>query len=244
MVLPNGTFMLQSPLSRQAALLDLATLTWTETGTATKNDRNDEEGWTLLPNGKVLTVDVYTDDQPQMNNSEVYDPLTGTWSSAGSTIVSLANDGEIGPAVLRPDGTVFATSSYLTGNTAIYNSNTNTWSVGPPLPSVSGVPLGIPDGPAALLPNGNVLLAACPAGSAPTYIYEFDGTNYTSQPGTRETAALPSGNFNMLVLPTGQIFMTTFPTSISTLLLIRVIIHCGRQLLRQLLQRLLRGVPM
>jgi hypothetical protein len=43
-VLADGTFMLQDKMSRQAALLDLNTMTWTETGTATKSDLNDEEG--------------------------------------------------------------------------------------------------------------------------------------------------------------------------------------------------------
>jgi hypothetical protein len=48
--------MVQDKMSKQAALLNLTTMTWTETGTATKSDLNDEEGWTLLPSGKVLTV--------------------------------------------------------------------------------------------------------------------------------------------------------------------------------------------
>ena len=47
-VLPNGTFMLASKLSRQQALLNAKTLTWTLTGTG-KKDVNSEEGWTLLP---------------------------------------------------------------------------------------------------------------------------------------------------------------------------------------------------
>jgi hypothetical protein len=59
-VLADGTFMLADKMSRQAALLDAKKLTWTETGTPSKADLNDEEGWTLLPNGKVLTVDCYT----------------------------------------------------------------------------------------------------------------------------------------------------------------------------------------
>src|SRR5690348_15726700 len=46
-ILEDGTLMLADPASKQAALLDAKTLTWKETGTATKNDVNDEEGWTL-----------------------------------------------------------------------------------------------------------------------------------------------------------------------------------------------------
>ena len=49
-------------------------MTWTATGSG-KFDENDEEGWTLLPGGKVLTVDAYTDiGDPSGTNSEIYDP--------------------------------------------------------------------------------------------------------------------------------------------------------------------------
>ncbi|MGA8307296.1 MAG: hypothetical protein WB723_16600, partial [Candidatus Acidiferrales bacterium] len=64
----------------------------TQTG-SNKFDVNDEEGWTLLPNGKVLTVDAYVPVGipyiPDGTNSEIYNPKTGSWSSAGSTIVQL-----------------------------------------------------------------------------------------------------------------------------------------------------------
>ena len=39
----------------------------------------------LLPNGKVLLVD--TQNTP---NSEIFNPKTSTWTSAGSTIVDLS----------------------------------------------------------------------------------------------------------------------------------------------------------
>jgi hypothetical protein len=57
-VLPNGTYLQANCCTRQQALLDSKTLTWTPTGSS-KFDVNDEEGWTLLPNGQVLTVDAY-----------------------------------------------------------------------------------------------------------------------------------------------------------------------------------------
>ncbi len=78
------------------ALLDAKTLTWTPTG-AGKFDDNDEEGWNLLPNGEVLTVDAYVPVNfpyiPTGTNSELYDYRTGTWRSAGSTIVQLWDSG-------------------------------------------------------------------------------------------------------------------------------------------------------
>ena len=67
------------------ALLDAKALTWTPTGQG-KRDINDEEGWTLLPNGKVLTVDAYVFSfDPLGMGSEIYDPSTGAWTSADST---------------------------------------------------------------------------------------------------------------------------------------------------------------
>src|SRR4029078_8889042 len=85
-VLANGTYMQSSCCTKQAALLDPATLTWTSTG-AGKVDVYDEEGWTLLPNGQLLTVDAYVFQYDANGmNSELYTPSTGTWSSAGSTI--------------------------------------------------------------------------------------------------------------------------------------------------------------
>ena len=60
--------------TREGALLDPMTLTWTPTGSG-KFDIHDEEGWTLLPNKKVLTVDAYVGQyDPTGMNFEFYDP--------------------------------------------------------------------------------------------------------------------------------------------------------------------------
>ena len=114
-VILSGTFMLANAVSTQQALLNATTLTWTSTGTG-KADSNNEEGWTLLPNGLVLTVDANSNN----THAERYSPRLGKWASAGSTIVQLTDPGshELGPAVLRPNGTVFATGA--TGHNAIY----------------------------------------------------------------------------------------------------------------------------
>jgi hypothetical protein len=221
-VLPDGTFMLQDKMSRQAALLNLTTMTWTETGTSTKSDLNDEEGWTLLPNGRVLTIDCYTDFifgltdhyPAHPTNSEIYDPQIGTWTSAGSTINSLTDKktAEIGPAVLRPDGTVFALGSQ--GFTSIYHTDTGTWSVGPQLPEApDGSRMTAQDDPGALLPNGNVLVAVAggpkpprsPYSGPPTYFFEFDGTNLIPEPAFPTSALDAAFQINFLVLPTGEI---------------------------------------
>ncbi len=135
-VLTNGTFMMANCCTEQQALLNASTMTWTATGSG-KFDENDEEGWNLLPGGKVLTVDAYTNiGDPNGKNSEIYNPTTGSWTSAGSTIVQLWDSHgsyEVGPAMLRPDGTVFATGANGAGagHTSIYNSSNGSWTAWP-----------------------------------------------------------------------------------------------------------------
>ena len=107
-------------------------MTWTPTGEG-KFDSNDEEGWTLLPSGHVLTVDCYVGFTPypaDPTNSEKYNPKTGKWVTAGSTIKTLTDPNlfEMGPAVLRPNGTVVAFGD--NGNVSIYHVHTGKWSLG------------------------------------------------------------------------------------------------------------------
>ena len=206
-VLPNGTFMVGNKLTKQDAILNPKTLTWTVLPGTGKADFDAEEGWTLLPDGSILTMDV-----KKAPNSERYVSATKTWSTAGSTIVDLHSPspfgcirfgpngslcyyppGEIGPAILRPDGTVFATGSYTSsgsgaGHTAIYDTNTKTWSTGPDFPN--GDNAG--DNFAVLLPSGNVLVEGSFAS------YEWNGTSLTQTLGTFGS---------LIVLPTGQVLV-------------------------------------
>jgi hypothetical protein len=227
-VLPDGRLMLEDKMSRQSALLNPQTMAWTETG-AGKSDLNDEEGLTLLPNGKVLTVDTYTDYNFHLipaypadpTHSEIYDPATGHWSDAGSTLNTLTDPDsfEIGPAVLRPDGTVFAVGSQ--GFTSIYNSKTAKWSKGPRLPvSPQGYQYSVQDGAGALLPNGNVLVVAAGGpnnggySDPPVAFFEFDGTGFVAQPAHPNASFDPAYAMNLLVLPTGQVLVTDFSKDI------------------------------
>jgi hypothetical protein len=226
-VLASGTFMLANCCSagKESALLDARTLTWTRTG-AGKFDDFDEEGWTLLPDGKVLTSDAFVGVpyDPNGTASEIYDPATGAWSSAGSTVTQLwdsaaacggerAGSFEVGPAVLRPDGTVFSTGGNACGaaHTAIYDSKTGTWTAGPDFPDG----LGIADGPAALEPNGKVLMMASPGTfNSPSTFLEWDGTALSEIPGPPNAPSDSSFFGSMLVLPTGQILLCDFSNDI------------------------------
>ena len=203
-VLPNGDFLLGDKLHKRGAQLKPSTMKWSAVGYKGKNDFNAEEGWTLMPDGSVLTADVK--DHP---NSEDYVPSAGKWRSLGSTVVNLqAPDcsphkacclnyppknkcyyppGEIGPAVLMPDGTVFATGA--SQHTAIYTPGSG-WAAGPDFPN--GDAAG--DSFATLLTNGNAMVEG-DSGE----LYLWDGTNLTD-------AKLRTGGI-MTVLPNGQILI-------------------------------------
>jgi hypothetical protein len=229
-VLNDGTYMLADCCDTppRAALFrgtpPFNSAAWTATGTG-KFDVYDEEGWTLLPSGDVLTVDAYVFIGCD-TNSERYLDATGNWVTAGSTIRQLPDCSgnrslELGPAVLRPDGTIIAFGGTTTGtaHTAIFNSSTLTWAAGPDIPSVGSTPYTLADAPAALLPSGNVLFAASPSNwpaatgpgafPPPTNFFEV-GPNSAGNVITQVTQNPdgPSTNsfeWNFLLLPTGEI---------------------------------------
>lgn len=205
-VLPDGMFVLQDPFGLDAAILDPVSLTWVVAGSAGKNDINSEEGWTLLPDGTLLTVDTESG-----TDSERYDPEAGAWITAGSTLLPLpaAEPGfvpEVGPQVLRPDGTVICFGA--SGFNAVYHVGYNFWSIGPTFP----FPLDCADAPACLLTDGNVLVAASPGlYNAPTSFFEFDGSRLKPVPDPNFNADSSSSFFyTMLMLPTGQVMISYF----------------------------------
>ena len=206
-VLPNGNYLIGNKLTKQMRELNPVTMKWTTAPSKGKKDFNAEEGWTLLADGSILTADVL-----KAPNSEIYTPSAKEWATAGSTIVDLHSPspdgcinygpggklcyyppGEIGPQILRPDGTVFVTGSYTKnngpGNTAIYDSLTNVWTVGPVFPN--GDNAG--DSFAVLLTNGDVLVEGDSGTS-----YLFNGTTLTAGPYTPGS---------LMMLPTGQVLV-------------------------------------
>jgi hypothetical protein len=211
-VLPDGRVIIGSLDSNETAIFDPVTGTWS--AAATKNNENsNEEGWTLMPNQSIVTADCH--GHPQ---TERYLIAANKWVIIGNTPVDLVEAAslEIGPALLLPDGRLFAIGA--TGATALYTmpSNPNqqgNWAPGPSFPSqIAGQTLGAKDAPACLLPNGRVLCVAGPvdgtAGnfSGPTYFFEFDPvtSNLTpiQNPSNNDPAPFEG---RMLLIPTGQV---------------------------------------
>jgi len=207
-VLPNGKYLLGTKLNEDMFEMDPSTLQWTQVGSAGKNDFNAEEGWTLLPDGTILAVDV-----KKHPRAERYSPDAATWASAGKTTADLQEPpccdcvtygpknkcyyppGEIGPAILRPDGTVFATGGFhqgsTVGHTSIYDPQKNKWKAGPDFPNHDAAG----DSFAALLTSGNVLVEG-ESGE----LYEFDGINLINQGVNAQLNSL-------MVLPTGEVLI-------------------------------------
>lgn len=233
-VLADGTFLLAACCAGSPtgdALFDATTLGWTATGGPSNSysySYQDEQGYNLLPNGNVLTIDIWDNYPGNTTNAEQYVPSSGTWISAGKTPVSLADPAEcgsweIGPAALRADGTLVAfggntgcISGQTADPTAIFDSSNGTWSAGPNVLAVCGSSATssctLADAPAALLPNGNVLFAASAGTGAPVHFFEFTAANSIEQVADTVYFASTSvaSSYNFLVLPTGQIFSTDF----------------------------------
>ena len=212
-LLADGRLLVGNLTDSRTAIYDPVANTWTATGSMAA--RSNEETWTLLPDGSVLTVSCA--NHP---NAERYIPSTGQWIGAGRTPVELvqASSIEIGPGLLLPDGRVFVVGA--TGHTALYTpsgdtTGTGSWSAGPDFPADNlGRLLKAKDAPGCLLPNGRVLCVAGPAGDgandwpSPTMFFEFDGTNLTRVADPpNATSVIYHGR--MLLLPTGEVLFGT-----------------------------------
>lgn len=231
-ILSTGGFLVGSKLYQNLAVLDPNALTWTELTVSGKEDKfNSEEGWTLLPDGSVFTVDVA--NAPDAERLFVNVPsATGAWYSAGTTPQDLHTPttsspltapgcpvydppGEMGPQMLLPNGNVFAIGA--DGKTAVYtppaagSTATGTWVEGPAMPSG----LNVEDGPAALLPSGNVLFGASPGDSGTGLKYfEFNGTSLVSVPAPSRASSDATYYTSLLVLPTGQVMFIDGSTTV------------------------------
>lgn len=227
-VLANGTFMLsqacqdctsQNPiLTTDDALFNATGLNWQVIGGQGKNDPNDEEGWSLEPNGQVLTIDTWLTP-----TTEQFTPHSLSWSFAGNTVRSPVNTPavETGPQVVLPSGDTFVvgagTSSEInpakcTTNTPAptqrYDYAAGKWTNGPSIPTIGGLQYDSADGPASILPDGNVLFDVSPCVyNAPIAFFLYNAGSNTLSPVQNVPNAANDSTYytRLLALPNGQV---------------------------------------
>lgn len=214
-LLSNGKILCGYIFDGRSYLYNPATNSFSQTGTKLRGDRSDEETWVILPNGKVLSYDIFASDANQAGSAQMYDPLTATWSDAGSVPAILSGPAqgyELGPASMLPDGRVIVVGA--NENIVLYNPASNTWAAGPSLPAG----MGADDAPGALLPNGHfVFLADSYLFKPPTKMYDFD---YKTNTLTDITSTLPVALQNdlaggaayfrrMMIMPNGHLMLGT-----------------------------------
>jgi hypothetical protein len=221
-VLADGRVLFGNAANTQMVIFDPQTQAYFFT--SAKNDASFEETFTLLPNGDVLTAQCSNG-----TNAELYTPSTDIWLQMGTTGVSLPQPcsgqvSEIGPAILLPNGNVFAIGA--SGNTAIYTpgaaGTAGTWTNGPTLVDTSKNTTFPMDAPAVLLTNGQVLLTASPSppcsypGPTTLYLYNSSTNKATITPGpTNNGSACFTARF--LLLPSGEVLFSNQSGTVSIL---------------------------
>lgn len=223
-MLPDGRLLVGSIENNRTAIYDFSNNTW-KNAAAKNNPSSSEETWTLLPDQTVLAVDCLGNP-----GAEKYLISSDQWIAIPPTPADLveASSIEIGPAILLPDGRVFATGA--TGHTALYTpgpiaSQPGSWTAGPDFPPQPGHPVvGAKDAPACLLPHGRVLCVAGPVDGvsgdylAPMYFFEYHpATNaftlIADPPGN--PLSLPPFVARLLLLPNGEVLFANGTTQMA-----------------------------
>lgn len=211
-LLPSGKILAGAFSSDNTYLYAPETNTWEFAAKKLRGDVSFEESWAQLPNGNVLSYDLWTDGL----SAQYYDITTNTWNDTGKLPVSLTNSvPEIGAAIQLADGRIFQIGA--SNHTAIYDPGSNTWQAGPDMPEG----IGSDDAPAAALPNGHILFVADrPSFTAPSRIYDYDPANNKlvdvspSELVGPSLGRTPAYVTRMLMLPNGNVL---FSTSTSTI---------------------------
>jgi hypothetical protein len=211
-MLPDGRVLVGNRFGPRTIIYDPASNTWSAGANRLRFSRSAEESWVLLPDHSVLTVDIVNPGRAQR-----YLPGENVWVDAGQMPASLTTGFEIGPGLRLPDGRVFYIGS--NSRTALYTPPADphgpgSWEAGPLIPGG----LAAFDAPAALLPNGKVLMAVGPQSyNGPTVFFEFDPATYAFtrvNPPDYESSTHPPNVSSMLMLPTGQVLWTDGSTRV------------------------------
>ncbi len=215
-ILPNSKLLQSNCCTKQTAIYG-GPNTWTPSGNVLAI-RNDEAGYNLLWNDKVLMVDLQRNANcfgGSLKSSELYDYTTGTWSCAAELPTQLWQqaDQELGAAIQMFNGKVFQLGGSVSAS-AVYDVASNTWAAGPTPPNG----LDQADGPAALEPNGLVLAQLSPGlFQSGCQFMEYNPDTNTLANAPNPPGVCPADSSfvgHLFVLPTGQIAYTDFDTTV------------------------------
>lgn len=167
----------------------------------------DEEPFSSLPNGDVLSVDVWNHTSSS-DETWLYDPKANSWSLGANTSCYLSDGStfELGPTVLMPNGNVITFGDNNNCNSYL-NVSKGTWANAPKFPNGDDDA----DAPAAVLPDGNVLTQASPGVfNTPSHFFEFSVSKkgkmkITQVTDTKTAPNTSSFEGNLIDLPSGQI---------------------------------------
>jgi hypothetical protein len=197
-ILSNGTLMVGNCCYSSQALFNVGSSSWTMIGSG-KQDPNSEEGWTLLPSGNVLTVNITSTPYAQQ-----YNPTANEWQSAGELPYNIVTGYEIGPQSLQPNGEVFVAGA--TGKNVFYSTSSGSWSAAKSFPVVGGRQLDVADGPSTVLTNGWVMVPASPGlYNSPTTFFILEGKKLKEITGPPDERNDSTYNIRLLGLPNGQV---------------------------------------
>ena len=184
-----------------AEIFDPSTNTWSATGSMAITRAYHTA--TLLPNGKVLVaggVSVTGGLGTTYSSAELYDPVSGTWSAAGSMSIPR----EFHTATLLPNGKVLVAggndgAGYNLASAELYDPDTGTWA------ATGSMAFRRIYTSATLLPNGKVLLAggtvAVPYGTAE--LYDPSTGTWTATGNMTTTRYMHTGT----LLPNGKVLI-------------------------------------
>ena len=211
-VLNDGTFMMgnsSTSFSTNVALLDSSRLTWTFGA----GDGYQEETWTLLQTGDVITTSCINRTSERYNasaNASGFVPDKNLPVTLGDTLHT-----ETGPAITMMDGRVICFGAL--GHTCIYTpglqGQDGSWAQGPDLPTNprNGEQLGAADVGAILEPNGKVFLLVQGVrkpndrrGHTPSAFVEYDPNHGFGPLLPRAPKVSENNATRMLLLPNGH----------------------------------------
>ncbi len=223
-LIPGGNILAGNIFNRSTYIYSIATNSWSLAANKFYNDRSDEEGWTKLPGNTVLTYDLFQSVSAGTGFAEIYNPSSNSWTgispadgTANGTLPVLSSSAvgfELGPLLRLQDGRVIVIGA--NNHTALYTPSTNTWAAGPDIAgilsnafgSIFPAAFGADDAPAALLPNGHVILAADAGANPVTTTGDTTAgsniiTNIPSTAGLQVGWSVVQANGMTTVIPSG-----------------------------------------